>query len=84
MEVIELSVTLGIPEDAWKRYRRLRTKCRAGTLTSEEHAELIALTNRIEIANARRIGYLVEMANQQHISLDKLMDEMGLMPKPFA
>lgn len=53
-------------------------------MTPEEHAEMIALTNQIEIANARRIARLVDMANQQNTSLDELMDKMGLRPKPFA
>ena len=62
-----------VSPDTWGRYRALIGKRDSGDLTAEEHSELIGLCDRVEIANARRIGALVELAALRRTSLDGLM-----------
>ena len=42
---------------------------KAETLTPGEQTELIALSDRLEEANAQRIGYLAELARVRHTTL---------------
>jgi hypothetical protein len=71
----------GPPPETWQQYNALVAKRRSGTLTPDEHATLIALSNQVEEANARRIGYLVELARLRGTSLPALMDDLGI-PTP--
>jgi hypothetical protein len=68
----------------WERYHTLTAKRSAETLTDEEYAELVALTNEREIAHARRIKYLVELANLRHTSLDEVMDSLAIRSPGYA
>jgi hypothetical protein len=45
---------------------------------------LIARSDRLEEANAQRIGYLAELARVRHTTLDAVMSEFGLMPAPHG
>jgi hypothetical protein len=42
----------------------------------------MTLVDEIELLNARRLGYLVELANIRQISVDELMASLQL--KPFT
>ena len=55
-------------QESWQRYHELLEKRRAETLTVNEQAELIAFSDEIERANARRMEYLVEFAQVQRES----------------
>lgn len=68
----------GLPADTWREYRMLIAKRDAETLTEEEYQALIRLTDTVEIAHARRIGHLVELANLRETTLDELMDALGI------
>ena len=50
----------------------------AETLTSQEQATLIEISDQIEQANARRIQYLIELANLRGTSLETLMQKLGI------
>ncbi len=82
-ELLE-EINRGFPADVWARYRELVAKRQAETLDAEEHAELIALIDRIEVANAHRIECLAELANRRQVPLRELMAEMGILPTPDA
>lgn len=71
-------INLGLAQETWHRYHELAGKRGAETLTPTEHAELLALTQVIEEANARRVGHLVELAGLRGVSLDQLMLELGI------
>jgi hypothetical protein len=71
-------INLGISPATWVRYDELKAKRRAGALNEAEHAELIAIVDQIEIANARRIAALIQLAAFRNTSLDALMDQMGI------
>ncbi len=78
-ELLE-EVNRGFPEEVWLRYRELVARRQAETLSSEEHEELIALIDQIEVANAYRIKCLAELATRRQVPLRALMNEMGIQP----
>lgn len=65
----------GLPQETWQRYNELIEKRKAETLTADEHATLIAISDQIEEANACRIEYLVQLAQIREMPLEKLMQE---------
>lgn len=81
-EITEVELLYKINEgrssEGWERYYALTAKRRAENLTLGEYAELTALTNEREIAHARRIKFLVELANLRQTSLDAVMEALGI------
>jgi len=53
-------------------------------LTPEEHAELCELTHQIELANARRLEYLAELARLRGTGLREVMRQLGIQAPPYA
>lgn len=70
----------GLPEKDASRFHALMGKRRAGSLTPEEHLELLQLTDAAEAIQARRIQDLVELARLRGTSLSALMEELELQP----
>jgi hypothetical protein len=75
---------LGLSQETWRRYHTLIEKRRSETLSKTEQQELISLSDQIEKANARRMGYLVELARLRGISLRALMDELGIQSPSYV
>lgn len=75
-------INLGIAPTTWQRYDALKAKRRTATLTGAEHRELIAISEQIEIANARRVAALIQLAQLRHTSLEDLMAQLGIQPPP--
>jgi hypothetical protein len=59
-------INLGLAPAEWERYHTLVARRKAETLISDEQTELIALSDRLEEANTRRIGYLAALAQVRH------------------
>lgn len=74
----------GLPAETWKRYQALKEKRDARTLTREEHTELLALTDEVELWNARRLELVLALAQLRQVPLRVMMDELGLTPPPYA
>lgn len=72
-----------LPEGMLPRYRELIVARRAETLTPEEHGELLRLADTLEQINARRLGWLAELARLRGVSLVHLMAELGMKPQPY-
>lgn len=77
-----LKINRGLPEREARRYQELIGKRQAGTLTSEEHGELLQLTGAAEAIQAERIRYLAELARIRGTTLDALMEDLGIHPSP--
>ncbi len=73
-----LKINQGISPALQKRYNELAAKRRAETLLEDEYAELLRLTDKIEKLQARRVGYLAELASLRKISLSQLLDDLGI------
>jgi hypothetical protein len=77
-------INLGLSPNEWERYHALVARRKAETLTSDEQTELIALSDRLEEANARRIESLAELARVRNTSLEALIRELGLTPTAYG
>ena len=75
-----LKINLGISEEEWNHFYQLLEKRDMEIMTPQEHRELIDLTEKIEKANTRRMQYLTELALLKNISLDQLMNDLGIEP----
>lgn len=71
-------INLGLPPEMWEHDHALIAKRRTETLTTEEQATLIEISDQIEQANARGIQYLIELANLRGTSLEVVMQELGI------
>ena len=74
-------INVGLPEKTWVRYDHLIEKRRAETLTSDEHRELIRLTNSVEEDHAHRMTLLVELARLRNVPLETTMSQLGIQPR---
>lgn len=79
-----LKINEGMDEDLYEEYKSLTAKRQAETLTSQEHAHLIVLTNQREIENARRMERLAELARLRKVSLRQVMKQLGIVPPTHA
>ena len=60
------------------RYKQLRKKLRAETLTEQEHQELMVLSDKREGVQVQRLEYLVEVAKKHNLNLRDFMDALQL------
>lgn len=77
-------INQGIPETLWRPYKKLVSRRDHGSLTPEEHEELIRLSDQIEELHAKRMEYLVELAQLRQVSLTDLMDALSIYPTNHA
>ena len=73
-------INLGISEAEWTTYKHLIGLHRAEQLTEKEHKTLMALGDKIEQANAKRLEYLFALAQLRCVPLQKLMLDLGIKP----
>ncbi len=71
-----INAALSEPDEA--RYRQLKDRRDAELLMPNEHAELLALSNRAEELNADRVAALTELARLRRTSLRGLMKQLGI------
>lgn len=71
-------INRGLPAQVWQHYGELKKKRRAETLTAAEQADLIALSDRIEEMNVRRMENVIQLARLRQISVDALMCDLGI------
>ena len=73
-------INLDISDAEWVNYRHLIGLRRAEKLTEEEHQALILLGDKIENAHAKRMEHLWSLAQLRGVSLDKIMQDLGIKP----
>lgn len=71
-------VQLNVQPGELEEYYRLVESRKSGNLTKQEYEDLLALTNRIEMAHAERMKYVVALANLRGISLEKAMHDLNI------
>ena len=79
-----LKINIGLSDETWKRYNDLKTRLHEETISGEEHRELLSLIDDVEADNAKRLGYLVELAGLRGTTLDSLMRSLGIGPHTHA
>ena len=68
-----------IPVETWERYHFFRTKRNNGTINTSESAEYDAINQQIEAATVKRLKLLIELSKIRKITLDELMQQLGLI-----
>lgn len=71
-------INQGLPADVQARYDYLIARREEEALSPDEYAELLRLTQQMEALQARRVGYLAELAQIRNISLTQLIDDLGV------
>ena len=61
-----------------KRLNALREKLRNETITTDEHIELLRLTEQVERRNVDRISALADLARLRGVSLPEVMGQLGI------
>ena len=74
-------INLGLSAEQWEEYHNLLAKRRAETLTAEEYARLIAISDQIEGANVERVHALGALAEMRGTDLSILMQALGISPE---
>ena len=75
-----LQINRDIPTDIRLRNNELIGKRQSETLTEAEYAELLKLSDQIELMQVQRITALVALAQLRQISLSDLMIALGIAP----
>lgn len=71
-------INVGLPPEVWIEYRELIKRRRAGTMTAEEQARAIAISDQLEATSVRRLRALTELAALRGTTVDALMDALGI------
>lgn len=71
-------INAGPAPDEWSRYFELRQRQERGSIASDERAELLRLTDAIELYQADRVAALTELAVLRGVSIERLMAELGI------
>ena len=82
-ELLQL-INRGLSPEKWQRYNDLNDALSAENITGEEHQELLGLIEQVEQFDAERLRHLIELAQLRQLSLDELMDQLGIRRPNYA
>ena len=74
----------GLPPELWQRYEELNARLHEETITPAEHTEFLELIDKIELADAERMRHLLELARLRDVSVETLMEQLGLRRHSYA
>ena len=77
---ILLAINQKLPTALLSRFDFLTKKRREGTLSEQEHSELLELSDQIEKRDLERLKLLSELAQLRGISLRALTAQLGMKP----
>jgi hypothetical protein len=77
-------INRGLPADIRQRYDALNAKLHDEAITPQEHEELLTLIDRLELADAERMQRLVALAQIRGVSVDTLMEQLGIRRTTYA
>lgn len=60
-----------------QRYNELYAQFQSGNISEKESAELLKLSDKFEILNAKRLGYIGELANLRGQPLEDVIKDLG-------
>ena len=73
-------IDLGLSQEQWARFHALARRLEDGALDPIELEEFVALNDRIEEANARRLEALAELSELRRVPIEQVMTELGIAP----
>jgi hypothetical protein len=76
-------INQGLPLAIRARYKELNTRLHEETITPAEHEEFLQVSDQIEQADAERLRHLIALAQLRQVSIDTLMDQLGIR-RPLA
>ncbi len=71
-------ITSRLPPEKQRRLDELREKSREGSLTPDEHAELLTFVQQVERQDVARAQALLDLAKKRGTTVSELMHELGL------
>ena len=71
------------PKNTGNQCAVLTEKSRHGSITDTEQIRLNELVNEIELLNAERIKYLVQLAQLRQMTLPSLMSKLEIKPLSY-
>jgi len=77
-----LKINQGLPAGLRQRLNELIDKRQAHTIAPDELAELIQLTDQVEMFDAERLQQLIELAHLRGVTLDELIKKLGIKARP--
>lgn len=78
------SINKAIPEALQQRYDLLKDKEHQNQLSRNEHQEMLKLIEEIEYFDAKRLQNLVILAKLRKISLNTVMQDLGIQAKKYV
>ncbi len=75
-------INQGLTPATQQRLNELIRKRQSHTISEEELQELIQLTDQVELLDAERLKCLLELSHLRDVSLDDLINQLGLKPVP--
>jgi len=79
-----LKISQSAPPDVRKRFAELVARRQEEKLTPDEHQELLRLNDLIEKSDAERMRHMLELARIRGVSLEVMMEELGMHPPAHA
>lgn len=76
-------INQSVPVELRAQYDDLRARREAEVLTEAEHTTLIELSERIEQFSAERLRALISLAQLRQVSVDELMNRLGIQPVTY-
>lgn len=73
-----------VPAAVQSRYDVLAQKQQENTLSEDEYAELLQVIEQIEQFDAERVQHLATLAQLRQVSLDKLMQDLGIRQPDYV
>lgn len=61
-----------------RRFDRLKTKCKAFKLTTQEHEEFLRLLEEVQKEDVEYVEALTELAQLHNVTLPVLMEQLGI------
>ena len=73
-------INRGLTPETGERMKELITKRQSATISEDEVRELISITDKAERLNVERVKHLIELAALRNVTLDELIDQLGIRP----
>jgi len=68
------------PKKLETRYQELSQKMNFGKISEKEHQDLLKIVKKKEQQDVERLGALIKLSQIREVTLDELMDELGIKP----
>ena len=79
-----IEINRSLPAETQQRYSELIAKRHEEKLSPEEYDELLRLTDEVEAHDTRRVTNLVTLSLLRKVTLDQLMEDLGIRPLDHA